>query len=313
MIKSYVYLYDCVGRIDNDYADNIIVRMYFGKVCDGTLTEQQFMQRLHELWAVNPQYKLIKAKSIGDSSKISTVMDVRDKRATINIPGNWPDSPSCSIKANSKCKSFGQCVRYNDIVAQNHVGISAPQNVGVGAIENNNVGLSGTTQNNNVGLSGPVEHIFGMGSSDLGIGDVTNNNIQQGATSTDLSNQAKDIPWGWIALGGLGFVGAVIMIAAIKSKNESDYGSSDSLGGKNLNEPNIVSKIRLIASSSAKDRFLNSSKEIVEKELIDKTSWRQSIGNVERGIGRKLTDYEQNIFIESYNKKWEEMYARESV
>ena len=136
-MKPYTFSYDCIGRIDNDYVDNIIIRMYFGKVCDGTLTEKQFMDRLHELWTVNPNYKLVKVKAIGDPSKSSTVMDVRDSSALINIPGNWPESPSCDIKANSKCKLFSQCMRYNDVVAQSNVGISGlPNRIGLIGLSN---------------------------------------------------------------------------------------------------------------------------------------------------------------------------------
>jgi len=296
-IKTYSYSYDCIGRIDKDYVDNIIVRMYFGKVCDGTLSEDQFMQRLHELWAVNPYYKLVKVKAIGDPSKISTVMDIKDSNTLINIPINWPENPTCDIRANSKCRLFSECIRLNDVPGQSEA--RTVVNTLVNSFNEyssqraNNSDIQGPTSirifdsisqpNFNVGVSGPIDT------------DNTGEPVSENVTSDDLVKQAKDIPWGWIAIGGLAFVGSIIMIAAIKSSNE--YGSS-SEGIRNLEEPNLVKMIRKIAIDSANEAYYDFGSESNAYEYINKAY---------KDIGRKLTDYEQSIFIDSFNKRIREL------
>jgi len=313
-IKSYSYSYDCIGRIDKDYVDNIIVRMYFGKVCDGTLSEQQFMQRLHELWAVNPYYKLVKVKAIGDSSKISTVMDIKDSNTLINIPTDWPENPTCDIRANSKCRLFSECIRLNDVPGQSEARTVVNTLV-------NSFNEYSSQQANNSDIQGPasirifdsiyqptpLEHriqrlkdrrpdLFddvGVSGPPIDTGNI-GEPVSENVTSDDLVKQAKDIPWGWIAIGGLAFVGSIIMIAAIKSSNE--YGSS-SEGIRNLEEPNLVKMIRKIAIDSANEAYYGKSRELknkVAQGYIDRAS---------EVIGRKLTDYEQSIFVDSFNKR----------
>lgn len=493
-VKPYTYLYACIGRIDNDYVDNIIVRLYFGKVCDGTLTEEQFMDRLAELWGANSNRELVRVKAIGDSNKTSTIMNVNNPNTMIRIPSHWPENPTCDIRANTKCKLFSQCIRYTDIVAQSNVGVSGPP-IGVGSCKSdvlsmkitdfknyyyvvdqddftapsniaikfglpadkwidlmfansdeqfsNNYAPSwqgmcffsdwkvgkklhipanwpgslnappnniknfvpissggpqcktgqilyngnciddcptgtefdvdsntckstsvqdtcptgkywaeanekclcknrvGIDQPNNQPVSCDVGYIFNEdtcackkvsnitkcqnGIWDDNIGQCYNpppgvydcpkgthpdasteqcvdddKKVVTPTTETTDKVKPKESAWPWIALGGLMFVGGMVMIAAIKSNSRSDYGS-DSSGSKKLEEPNIIKKIRQVAMNSAEDAYNSYSR---SEQFIDQHSY---INRASKVLGRKLTDYEKEIFVDTFDKRINEL------
>ncbi len=195
-----------------DYPDNVIVRMYFGKVCDKTITEQQFRDRLSELWGVNSNYSIITTNATGDSSKVSYIMSI-PPNGLIHIPETWPEAPRCSVPGDQKCSAFLQC-----------------------RVINSSGSVSGVNRQLGTGLPPePIPECTGGRKYDeftkqCICGDGSMWNAENNHCETNPLTVApekkeevkKEIPWAWILLGGIILTGGILSVAAFNSKSKSE-------------------------------------------------------------------------------------------
>ena len=90
-VKPYTLSYPdfCCTVGNDDFLDNKLTRACFGYVCKKQITDEEFQDRLAELWGANPDVPLHYAE-LADG-KIAYVM--KPGLYGVKIPANWPDHP----------------------------------------------------------------------------------------------------------------------------------------------------------------------------------------------------------------------------
>lgn len=212
-IKPYSFSNRALNELmREDYPDNVIVRMYFGKVCNGTITEQQFRDRLSELWGANSDYPIIVANATGDRSKVSYIMNI-PPNGLIHIPETWPELPRCAADGSQQCSAFMQC-RVNSVSGS----------------------LSGINRQLGTGLPPePIPECTGGRRYDeltkqCQCGDGSKWDSEKNQCVTDpltttpekKEEPKKEFPWPWVILGGIILTGGILSVAAYNSRSKSD-------------------------------------------------------------------------------------------
>jgi len=115
-VKPYTLNYPdfCCLAGDKDFFDNNLVRCMFGAVCKNQISEEDFRDKLAELWGANPQIPIYQAD--WGNGNISYVL--APGNWDIRIPYTWPDFPKYI-----KCSDYDKCKKYHGMRANNWTGV----------------------------------------------------------------------------------------------------------------------------------------------------------------------------------------------
>lgn len=110
-VKPYSLNYPdfCCAFGDKDFFDNHIVRCMFGAVCKKQITEDDFRNRLAELWGANPNIPI----HFADWGNGITSYVLAPGPWQIKIPGNWPDYPE--YVQESLAQEYDRCKKHHGI------------------------------------------------------------------------------------------------------------------------------------------------------------------------------------------------------
>jgi len=119
-VKPYTLNYPdfCCLAGNEDFFDNNLVRCMFGAVCRNQISEEDFRDKLAELWGANPHIPMYYA-DWGDGN-VSYIMTPGPW--DIKIPGNWPDFP---VYTNTSWgPKYNACKRHHGYQANNWTGVT---------------------------------------------------------------------------------------------------------------------------------------------------------------------------------------------